>query len=233
MTSPLLALGAGMLTVAAPCVLPMLPVVLGASIGQRHPARPVFIAIGFALSFAAVALVFSAFTQVLGLSPDALRQLAAILLLLFGVLMVWPAPFQWLAMHSGSWLGRLAAAGTGAGEGPLGGLVLGASLGAVWTPCAGPVLAAVLTLIATEPLGVGTALLLLCYSVGASIPMLAIAYGGQYATTRVRQIARHAHRLQQGFGVLVIALAIAMLLHLDGLAIAWLTQHLPPISTGL
>ncbi len=97
MTSPLLALGAGVLTVAAPCVLPVLPVVLGASVGRQHPARPIFVGLGLALTFAMVALVFSAFTSFLGLSPDALRGGAAVLLMIFGVLMVWPTPFLLLA----------------------------------------------------------------------------------------------------------------------------------------
>ena len=224
MTSPLLAFGAGVLTVAAPCVLPMLPIVLGASIGRQNPSRPIFVALGFGLTFAAVALVFSAFTSILGLSPDALRQGAAVLLLIFGVLMVWPTPFQLLAVHAGGWLGRLAYAPKSSADGPLGGLVLGASLGAVWTPCAGPVLASILTLIATEPLGINTAWLILSYALGASVPMLAISYGGQYATTRVRQIARHAHRMQQVFGVLVVLVALAMLFKVDGLATGWLVQ---------
>lgn len=154
------------------------------------------------------------------------------LLLVFGVLMVWPTPFQWLTMHAGGWLAPLANAPAAAGDGPLGGLVLGASLGAVWTPCAGPVLASILTLLATEPLGIGTAWLLLSYAIGAALPMLAISYGGQYATTRVRQIARHAHRMQQVFGVFVVVLALAMLFELDGLATTWLTLVLGRLSFG-
>jgi cytochrome c-type biogenesis protein len=232
-TSLVLAVAAGMVTVASPCVLPMLPLVLGASIGQRHPARPLAIALGFALSFGLMVLVFSAFAQVLGLSQQGLRQAAAVLLLVFGALMLWPTPFQWLAMRAGGLTGRLAAVGQGAGDGPCGGLLLGLSLGAVWTPCAGPVLAAILTLIATEPIGARTALLLACYAAGASIPMLAIAYGGQVATTRVRQLARHAHRLQQAFGLVIVAVALAMLAGVDTDVTLWLTQHLPSISTGL
>ena len=98
-TSPWLAVAAGMLTVGAPCVLPMLPVVLGASVSGADSAqrtRPLFIALGFALSFAAVALLFSSFTQVLGVSQEGLRRFAAVMLLVFGVLTVWPRPFQWL-----------------------------------------------------------------------------------------------------------------------------------------
>ncbi len=233
MTSPLLALAAGTLTVAAPCVLPMLPVVLGASVGHHHRARPVFIALGFALAFGSVALLFNLFSHVLGLTPDGLRNLATALLLVFGVLMIWSTPFQWLAMHSNGWLNHISGLGDRAGSGNLGGLVLGLSLGAVWTPCAGPVLGSILTLVATEPDNARAALLLACYSIGAALPMLAIAYGGQYATTRVRQLARHTHRLQQGFGVVIVGVALAMFFQLDGHITVWLTQFYPQGKTGL
>lgn len=234
-TSPWLAVAAGMLTVGAPCVLPMLPVVLGASVagGPAQRTRPLFIALGFALSFAAVALLFSSFTQVLGVSPEGLRRFAAVLLLVFGVLTVWPKPFQWLSQQAGGVLNRAASLGMGASAGNWGGLLLGLSLGAVWTPCAGPVLAAILTLIATEPPGVSTAVLLLAYSTGAALPMLAIAYGGQAAASHVRRISRHAHRVQQVFGVVVIAVALAMLLEVDGQVTAWLSQFYPSSFGGL
>lgn len=117
-TSPWLAVAAGMLTVGAPCVLPMLPVVLGASVSGADSAqrtRPLFIALGFALSFAAVALLFSSFTQVLGVSQEGLRRFAAVMLLVFGVLTVWPRPFQWLSQHAGGVLNRLASLGMGCG----------------------------------------------------------------------------------------------------------------------
>ncbi|AOG23633.1 cytochrome c biogenesis CcdA family protein [Acidovorax sp. RAC01] len=234
MTSLWLAGAAGMLTVGAPCVLPMLPVVLSASVGApAQRTRPLFIALGFALSFAALALVFSSFTQVLGISHEGLRQFAAVMLLLFGVLTVWPRPFQWLTLHASGALNRVANLGAGASAGNLGGLVLGLSLGAVWTPCAGPVLASILTLIATEPPGTRTALLLLAYSTGAALPMLAIAYGGQAAAGYVRRVSRHAHRVQQAFGVVVMAVALAMLFQVDGQITLYLSQLYPQGSSGL
>lgn len=234
-TSPWLAVAAGMLTVGAPCVLPMLPVVLGASVagGPAQRTRPLFIALGFALSFAAVALLFNSFTQVLGVSPEGLRRFAAVMLLVFGVLTVWPKPFQWLSQQASGVLSRVASLGLGSSGGNWGGLLLGLSLGAVWTPCAGPVLASILTLIATEPPGASTAVLLLAYSTGAALPMLAIAYGGQAAASHVRRISRHAHRVQQAFGVVVIAVALAMLFQIDGQVTAWLSQFYPSISGGL
>ncbi|WP_298212628.1 cytochrome c biogenesis CcdA family protein [Acidovorax sp.] len=224
MTTPLLALGAGMLTVAAPCVLPMLPVVLGASVGGQRTWRPVFIALGFALSFAAMALVFSAFTQVLGLSHETLRQGAAVLLLCFGAAMVWPPLFHGIAQRASGLLGGLANVSLpgSAMHTPAGGLLLGITLGAVWTPCAGPVLASILTVIATEPTTLGVATLLLAYSVGAAIPMLLIAYGGQWATGWARRVAGRLALVQQISGVVVMAVALAMLMGWDTELALWL-----------
>jgi cytochrome c biogenesis protein CcdA len=233
MTHPLIALFAGMLTVLAPCVLPMLPVVLGASVGRTSGARPVFIALGFALAFSCVALLFGAFSQALGVSQEVLRDVSIALLLAFGVLMIWPTPFLWLSAQASGLLNRVSSVGDHAGGGKLGGLVVGLTLGAVWTPCAGPVLGSILALVATEAELSHAAALLACYAVGAALPMLGIAYGGQYASTRVRQFARHAHRLQQGFGVLVIAQAVAMHYQYDGLFIVWLSQLYPDQATGL
>ena len=145
----LLALFAGILTIAAPCTLPVLPILLGASIGRRAGARPVFIAAGFVASFAFVALALNALAAVLHFDPDVLRTAGLALLVIFGALMIWPAAFERLTA-------RLAGAGaalrpnTGAHTN-FGGFVLGTTLGLVWTPCAGPVLGAILTAIATSP----------------------------------------------------------------------------------
>ncbi len=81
----LFALLAGILTVAAPCTLPVLPILLGGSIGRASGLRPVFIALGFVISFAAAVLVFSAITQVAGIDQETLRTLAVILLIVFGL----------------------------------------------------------------------------------------------------------------------------------------------------
>jgi cytochrome c biogenesis protein CcdA len=233
MANPLLAFLAGLLTIASPCVLPMLPVVLGTSIGQRDRSRPVFIALGFSLAFTAAAFLFTAFSHVLGLSQDSLRQAAIVMLLVFGTLMIWPRPFEWLSVRMNGLLNRINAVGDRAGSGKLGGLVLGLTLGAVWTPCAGPVLGSILTLVATAPDAPQAALLLGCYSLGAALPMLGIAYGGQYASVRVRQFARQAHRLQQGFGVVVILTAVAMQLQYDSVIAVWLSGFYPSLQTGL
>jgi cytochrome c-type biogenesis protein len=228
MLNLVLALLAGVITIAAPCTLPMLPILLGASVGQTSKARPVMIAAGFVLSFSVVALALSAITRVFDFDPNVLRSAAAILLAGFGLLMLWPAPFERLASRLGCFTG-----GVATNQGVLGGFVLGTTLGLVWTPCAGPVLGSILTVIATSQDTAWASTLLVAYAIGAAIPMLAIAYGGQAVTTRVRRFARIAPRLQQGFGVVVIGFAALSWFQYDTLIVAWLTHFYPNGQIGL
>jgi cytochrome c-type biogenesis protein len=96
MAAVVLALFAGMLTILAPCTLPVLPGLLGASLGRSDKARPAFITLGFVVSFAAAAVFFSVTTQVAGIDQTALRTAAAVLLATFGALMLWPHHFEWI-----------------------------------------------------------------------------------------------------------------------------------------
>jgi cytochrome c-type biogenesis protein len=232
MLNLILALLAGLATIAAPCTLPMLPILVGASVGQTGKIRPAMIALGFVVSFSAAALALGAITRVFDFDPNSLRTGAAVLLAGFGLLMIWPAPFEWLSLH----LGGLTSGGTNSvasHKGNLGGLLLGTTLGLVWTPCAGPVLGSILTVVATSKDIAWASTLLIVYAIGAAIPMLAIAYGGQTVTTRVRSIAKISPRLQQGFGVIVIAFSILSYFQYDTLVVAWLTAFYPNGQLGL
>jgi cytochrome c-type biogenesis protein len=223
---------AGVLTIAAPCTLPVLPILLGASIGRAGNLRPAMIALGFVVSFSAAALLLGAITRLFDFDPNVLRSAAAVLLFGFGLLMLWPAPFEWLSIRLHDRL-HLGASQYTQREGALGGLLLGITLGLVWTPCAGPVLGSILTLVATSKNLTWAATLLIAYAIGAALPMLAIAYGGQAVTTRVRNIARVSPRLQQAFGVVVIAFALAAYFQYDTLIVAWLTGFYPTGQIGL
>jgi len=231
MVDLLLALFAGMLTIIAPCTLPVLPILLGASIGQRANARPIFIATGFIVSFAFVALALNTVAMALDFDPDVLRNAGLAMLLLFGTLMIWPAIFERLAAHIQ--FAGIARRSNAAMQTHLGAFVLGTTLGLVWTPCAGPVLGTILTTIATAPNRAHGALLLVIYAVGAALPMLALAYGGQAISTRLRGIAPYAGRLQQTFGVAVVAFALSAFLQYDAIALAWLGQFFPQGYLGL
>ena len=226
----LIAILAGVLTIAAPCILPVLPIVLGGSVGQKSKTRPFFIALGFIVSFTLLALVFGSLVHVLGLSQNTLRSIAITLLGLFGLLMIWPLPFELLTIRLNKIINKAQSAGSTAGTGNAGGFVLGLVLGIIWTPCAGPVLGSILTLIATQAAITTSAILLFAYAVGASLPMLAIAYGGQIITTRVRFIARYSGRIQQIFGVVILLLALAMYFQYDVIIQARLVEHFPTLN---
>lgn len=225
-----LAFLAGVLTIASPCILPILPVMLGTAVARQSRTRPLFIALGFVLTFASLGMLLSVVSSTAGLAQDALRTGGIVLLGVAGLLRLWPRPYDLLMARAGGMLQRLGAHGERGGAGNAGGFVLGMSLGAVWTPCAGPVPASILALVArSQDLG-WSAWLLTCYAIGAGIPMLAIAYGGQFATSRVRRIARHTEGLQKGFGALVLLTAIAFYFQYDVLAYAWLADYFPNLK---
>lgn len=212
------AFGAGLATVASPCVLPLLPALLGSSLGPADRWRPLLIVLGFVASFSALALAFGASASVLGLSAGALRDMAAVLLLGFGLLLVWPAGWERLSRP----LGRVAdwAQRFGHGGGRVGALALGASLGALWTPCAGPALASILALVASATDTRQATVLLLAYAAGAGGPMLALAYGGQRLAQGLRAWSGAVRR---GLGVLVMLMAGASLADVSSAWVAALT----------
>ncbi|MFT4438975.1 cytochrome c biogenesis CcdA family protein [Caballeronia sp. 15715] len=232
-----LALLAGLLTIASPCILPAMPILLGTSVERPSRVRPLFIVAGFILTFASFAMLLCAVSSTVHVAQQVLRNTGIALLALSGLLRVWPRPYDWLVARLQPPLQRMSAAflpgvqtGTQPGSGNAGGFVLGMSLGAVWTPCAGPVLASILVLVVkAQDLG-WSALLLTLYAIGAAIPMLAIIYGGHYMTQRVRIVARHAERLQQVFGVLVMLTAIAIYLQVDVLVYARIAAIFPSLK---
>jgi cytochrome c-type biogenesis protein len=227
-----LSLLAGMLTIASPCILPVMPMLLGTSVERPSRVRPLFIMAGFILTFASFSMMLSAVSSAVHVAQQALRDTALVLLALFGLLRLWPRPYEWLVARLAQPLyGRLAnASSLRPGNGNTGGFVLGMSLGAVWTPCAGPVLASILVLVVKAQDLKWSALLLTSYALGAAIPMLAIIYGGQYMTPHLRLVARHSQRLQQLFGVLVMLSALAIYLQYDVLAYAWISASLPSLK---
>jgi cytochrome c biogenesis protein CcdA len=156
MTNPIeypLALLAGLATVASPCVLPVLPFLLGVSVEQADRRRPLLIVAGFVLSFSAFALALGAVSSAAQLAQETLRNVAIVLLGVSGLLRIWPRPWDLLVERVRLAWARLRGTRADAVPRQSGAFVLGLSLGAVWTPCAGPVLAAILALVAELAVG--------------------------------------------------------------------------------
>jgi cytochrome c biogenesis protein CcdA/thiol-disulfide isomerase/thioredoxin len=219
----LFALIAGAATAVSPCVLPVLPVVLsaGATGGRR---RPLGLVTGLTLSFtfATVALVYV--IDALGLPDDLLRTAAIVVLLLFGVTLVVPA----VAARVEALLTRLAPrAHRGDENGGFGsGVVVGLSLGLVYAPCAGPILAGVITVSASQSFTAGRLAVAFAYGLGSAIVLYALMLGGRRVT---RRLSRNAGRFQVATGAVMVLMAIAMLADLDTRFQTAVAAHLPSV----
>jgi len=209
-----LAFGAGILTIASPCVLPVLPIILGSAVNGTR-TRPLFIVAGFVLTFSALGMLLAFVSGAVADAHEILRNVAIALLAISGLVRLWPQPYEWLKARIEERLPQRTVQAAQPGPGNAGGFVLGMSLGAAWTPCAGPVLASILALVAQAQDTARSAGLLSLYAAGAGIPMLLIAYGGQVVTGRLRWLALRSQGMQQIFGGLVLITAIAIYFHLD------------------
>jgi cytochrome c biogenesis protein CcdA/thiol-disulfide isomerase/thioredoxin len=192
---------AGLVTILSPCILPLLPLVLATGSGGGK-LRPPGVIAGLVVSFAVFTLILTALVAALGIPAGALRWVAVGALALFGLALLIPAFGARLEPVFG-WLAGLGA-GRG-GSGLVGGLGLGATLGLVWAPCAGPILASVIVLAATQGVTPLMAAISLAYAVGAGVPLLAVAAGGRAVVARVRRgLGGTGVRLQQGLGALLL-----------------------------
>jgi cytochrome c biogenesis protein CcdA/thiol-disulfide isomerase/thioredoxin len=200
----LLAIGfvAGLVTALSPCVLPVLPIVLA---GGATGRRPLAIVAGIVLSFTVFTLFAAWLLDLAGLPEDVLRNLAIALLFLVALSLLVPR-FGELLARPLQFLTRRRAGDSG------GGFVLGASLGLVFVPCAGPVLAAVSVIAARRDVGLDGVLLTLAYASGAAVPMLAVAFAGRRAAQAFRS---RAVAMRRGAGVLVGVAALAIAVGVD------------------
>ena len=224
---------AGLLTIAAPCTLPLLPVLLGTSFGQKNKLRPVFIVLGFVIVFTLAAIILSLLARYFGFDTNFVRNVGIFVLAIFGILLIWSTPFELVAIKLTPFISRVSVKVGLGNKGNFSALLLGMTLGLVWTPCAGPVLASILTLIALQKDLLAAGILLLFYSLGAGVPMFMIAYGGQYISQKVSTISKYSKLLQQIFGVLIIILAILMYFNYDTQFYSLLFQYFPSLSPTL
>jgi len=223
-----LSLVAGSLTTLSPCVFPLLPLVLGGAL-QSHRLAPVAMGAGMAVSFAGIGLLIGAAGDAFGIDGDAVRNVGALLLILLALLMLIPAA----GGHFSRWLAPLADRANAAsarlsGASLLGAFALGALLGLVWSPCSGPLLASVLTLVASEGGAVRGALLLGLFGTGAAIPLVIAAYASRAGFQRIRgRVLANSSRIKAGFALLTGAMGIAILTGADKWLEARLNNLLP------
>ena len=182
-----LAFLAGLLSVLSPCVLPLLPIVLGAA-ASEHRMGPAALAAGVALSFVAIGLFVATVGFAIGLDGDIFRTAAAVLMIGVGVVLVSPTLQVRLATAGGpvsNWADQRANAVQS--RGPVGQFAVGFLLGAVWSPCVGPTLGAA-SVLAAQGKSLGqVALTMIAFGVGAAAPLVAIGFVSRQALARQRK----------------------------------------------
>jgi len=212
--------GAG--TALSPCVLPVLPALLSAGgVGGRR--RPLGIVLGLSVTFTVTIVGIANVVDGVGLGSDPLRDLAIVVLLAFGVALLWPG----LAARIEAPLSRLAALGPrSTGDGFRSGLFVGGALGFVYTPCASPILAAV---ISVSALSGKTLAVAIAYAVGSALVLLALTLGGRRVFNRVRAAGR-GPALQRALGAVMVLTAVAILTNLDVNFDQFVARHIPDVN---
>ena len=218
-----LALLGGLLTIISPCVLPILPLILGRSF-KTHRLGPVMLILGLVSGFATIGSLLGVASSWFVGFANLLRGMAIAILICLGLLSIFPtlnyrlfSRWQfgnaWQPTKPRLW-----------GE-----FWIGTQLGLLWTPCAGPALGSILVLAAVKHDVLAALILLTFYGLGAGIPLLILAYTSRYLSQSWRSIVPHAAKLQRVGGILMTGTAIAILLGWDLEIQLWLAPLFPKL----
>jgi len=228
MVSYLLAILAGSLSTINPCVLPLLPIVVGSALAKNR-FGPLAMAGGLTLSFTLVGLSVALLGSSLGISDGVFRIGGGILLLLFGLILVsrkltssfasWATP---ISTFSDKILSHKFFAS------PAGLFFTGALLGAVWSPCSGPTLGAAIGLVSQQKEVLHGVLIMLFFGMGASMPLLAIGYGGRELMRSRRDSLLYLSRyVKLALGWLFLVIGVLILTGYDRVIEAWMLDNMP------
>ena len=212
----LFALIAGAGTALTPCVLPLLPALLASSAsGGRR--RPIGIVVGLTLTYTLAIVGLASLVDGVGVAGGLARDVAIVVLLGAGLALLWPPLGSRVEALASRLVARFAPRGAGAGRGGdgfLSGLLIGGALGFLWAPCAGPILAAVISVGATEGASLELVLVALSFGIGSAAVLLLVALGGRRVLDRVRRAGR-GPVLQRALGGVMALTAVAMAAELD------------------
>jgi cytochrome c biogenesis protein CcdA/thiol-disulfide isomerase/thioredoxin len=221
---------AGIVTILSPCILPVLPLVLSSSVtGSQR--RPLGVVLGFVASFTFFTLFLSTLVKLLHIPADSLRLLAVIVISLFGLSLLLPQT-QLLLERLFTKLSRFtpqASDSTGFSSG----FLIGISIGLVWTPCVGPILASIISLALAGTVTGSAVFITLAYSLGTALPMLAVIAGGRQLLNRVPWLTSHTSQIQKAFGLLMLVTAVGIFFNLDRRFQVYLLNRFPNYGTGL
>lgn len=227
---------AGVLSILSPCVLPLIPVVVGTATSQNR-AGPFALAVGLALSFTLIGLFVATIGFGMGLDADVFRTIGGMMLLLFGLILVTPALQLRIATAAGpvgAWTERRFGTVPGGTDGNAPQFAVGLLLGAVWAPCVGPTLGAA-SLMAARGENLGqVAMTMLSFGVGAGLSLVLVGMISREVLVRWRgSLLRVGMGGRVVLGAILIVVGVAIMSGLDKRVEAWLVDHSPQWLTAL
>ena len=198
---------AGCITILAPCIWPLLPIVFSASSGGGK-RKSIGITLGVMASFMIFTLGISYLVKIFPINPNSLRLVATIIIALLGLSLLIPALGAQFEVFINNVLGPLQSKFKKEGDGLGAGLVTGFSLGLVWAPCAGPILATIATLSATQSVNIKVVAVTFAYVLGLGIPLYIFSSFSAGLFKKMRTVNKYTGLIQQGFGLIMIITAI-------------------------
>lgn len=226
----------GLVTILAPCIWPLLPIVLSSTATGGHQ-KPLGVTLGIMVSFAFFTLTISYLVRIFRFDPDILRLFAVFIIGFLGLTLVIPKLTQILEGLVSRLSSHFASATTQDPNKSVGGFasgyITGFSLGLVWSPCAGPILATIATLAATQAVNLDIILVTIAYVSGIGIPLFIFATIGNKLFTKTRLLSPYTAKIQQVFGVIMILTALAIFTGYDRIIQAKLLDTIPAYSNFL
>lgn len=209
---------AGVLTVAAPCILPLLPIIIGGSVtapgDKRSFSRPLVITASLVVSVIVFSLLLKASTTLLGV-PQMVWQIASGgIVLLLGIDFLWPQLYEQVSARSGFFTRTNVALGSASKKGGLlGAILMGAALGPVFSSCS-PTYALIVATILPASFLQGLAYLA-AYALGLGVVLLLIAFAGQALVTKLRWMSNPKGWFKRILGILFILVGLSVIFGLD------------------
>ena len=216
--NPVLAYAAGTLTILSPCVLPLVPIVLG-SAAQRHRFGPLALATGLVISFSLTGFALATVGEAAGIDSDTVRLIGAIVLILIGLALIIPY-FQRLSERLASPLAGWAGERQAGLEkyGLWGQAGIGALLGLVWSPCVGPTLGAATILASQGQNLAGVAIVMAAFGLGIASVLLVLALAARSVLAKWRgKLMNAGNSGKKALGVLVMAVGLLIITGTDRL----------------
>ncbi len=194
---------AGVASIASPCVLPMVPIIVTGT-SDDHKYRPLLIVIGLSLSFIMMGVITSLFAGAVAGFMPLVEKVVGVVVIAFGLSML--AEINVFKKFTFFYKAQRIQ-----GKGKWSGLLLGFTLGIIWIPCVGPMLSGVLALVATKGQLSSGLILLTFYSLGFSIPMLLAGYASQSFRQKIRAVNEHPTAVRLIGGLLLVAFGLYIL----------------------